>query len=196
MEQVFAFDPTNAGETATPPWFSPKDGTKGGGAQGWTRTSVGMPWNDTTLGKQWAASHSGVAYDGVGWYRAEFMPDASMANRTQYLVANVSGTAAAWVNGLASPVFYAKTRGFNVTGKPRVMRHSSYVVAMHFECFRAATTQLDWCMTLGLALPLVSFPLQFQWKTSKEFVGFWDRRHRRSCSHRRSGPTACQSGIL
>eukprot|EP01046_Picozoa_sp_COSAG06_P010398 COSAG06_NODE_567_length_14186_cov_3.587918_5_plen_131_part_00 len=113
MEQVFAFDPTNAGETATPPWFSPKDGTKGGGAQGWTRTSVGMPWNDTTLGKQWAASHSGVAYDGVGWYRAEFMPDASMANRTQYLVANVSGTAAAWVNGLACPVFYAKTRGFN-----------------------------------------------------------------------------------
>jgi hypothetical protein len=34
----------------------------------WPRASVGMPWNDTTPGKAWAAAHRGAAYDGVGWY--------------------------------------------------------------------------------------------------------------------------------
>ena len=65
---VFAFDEQNVGETSTPPWFSPKEPTKNGGPNGrWKRMTVGVPWNQTALGKQWAEAHNGKAYAGVGW---------------------------------------------------------------------------------------------------------------------------------
>lgn len=102
---MFAFDEKDVGETSAIPWYSPKESTKHGGANGtrWKRMAVGMPWNSTTPGKQWAEAHAGAAYTGVGWYRTLFATSL-LGNATKesklVLVANVTGCANAWVNGL------------------------------------------------------------------------------------------------
>ena len=99
---VFAFDPTDIGETSAIPWFSPKEPTKRGGANGtrWMRMSVGLPWNSTAPGKEWAAAHGGD-YSGVGWYRTIYDRILVGGNATKLvMVANVSGAASAWLNGL------------------------------------------------------------------------------------------------
>lgn len=103
---MFAFDENDVGDTSTPPWYSPKESTKHGGANGtrWKRMTVGMPWNSTTPGKEWAEAHNGAAYTGVGWYRTLF-ETSLLGNATKesqlVLVANVTGSAKAWINGLA-----------------------------------------------------------------------------------------------
>lgn len=102
---LFAFDEHDVGETSTIPWYSPREPTKHGGANGtrWKRMTVEMPWNQTVPGRQWAEAHEGEAYTGVGWYRTLF-ETSLLGNATKesklVLVANVTGSAKAWVNGL------------------------------------------------------------------------------------------------
>lgn len=102
---MFAFDEHGVGETSPTPWYSPKEPTKHGGANGtrWKRMTVGVPWNRTIPGRQWAEGHGGEAYTGVGWYRTLF-ETTLLGNATKeselVLVANVTGSAKAWVNGL------------------------------------------------------------------------------------------------
>ena len=99
----FAFDQHEQGETDPVPWYSPLEPTKHGGANGtrWQRMVVGEPWNKTVPGVAWAAAHGGSAYNGVGWYRTLFPATLIAKNASRFvLVANVSGTAKAWLNGL------------------------------------------------------------------------------------------------
>ena len=99
---AFAFDPRDVGLSSSPPWYSPAESTKhrGNGSR-WQRVSVGLPWNHTLPGEQWAAAHGGGAYGGVGWYRTLFGTDLFTRNASKFvLVANVSGAATVWLNGL------------------------------------------------------------------------------------------------
>jgi hypothetical protein len=100
---AFAFDPLDVGESSSPPWFSSRESTRNGGANGtrWKRQSVGLPWNLTTVGQGWAAAHGGAAYMGVAWYRTVFQTELIGRNASKFvLVANISGSAQAWLNGL------------------------------------------------------------------------------------------------
>lgn len=98
-----AWDPSNAGLTDNPPWYSLKENRKN--ESKWQPTDITVGWNQTTTGAQWRASHFGKDYSGSAWYRSIFfVPDRLKSNVSQQnlaVAAVVCGQSAdGWLNGV------------------------------------------------------------------------------------------------